>query len=279
MVGPASGEHAVTVAEHVHRVDGARDVRVQRHFVVVRAGDGHRRGRPVGGGGGGGGIIDESERERAGRQTEADGHQIRGHETHVDHHAPVDEHAEYATDGDGGAQHAVLDGPPFVRRGVRHVRVDAVEQHRRAARERHEQRLHRSRGHRRHRPPERTVRGRCVRGHLPEDRQQYERPPAPAVPVAPRAREQRQHGGHQLLDQRLPPVDRRHHVLRLRLVRAARAHALADRSRRVTRLVQQQVRAQAVGEHHRHEVHEHDRLHRHVALHLPQKRHFPAPVP
>jgi len=257
---PPFGQHAVTVAEHVHRVDGADHVPVQRQLVARRLVGVRVRVRD------GGGVVDEHERECHGGQSQADGHQVRRRETQVDHHDAVDDHAQYAARGQRAADRAVLDGAPLFGRRVGNVRVDAVEQHRRAAGERERDRLHGGGQRGRHGPVDDAVQRQHVRRDLTGDRQQHERPPTAAVPVAPRAREHDQRGGYELLERRLPAVDGRHHVLRLRLVVAFRAHPLGHRARRVARLVQQQVRAQAAREHHRDEVHEHHRFHRHFAL-------------
>lgn len=241
MTRSSFGQHAVRVAEHFNRVDGANDVLVQRQFI----------GRHVFGVGGDGNVVDEHERQRHGGHTHADGHQVRGHEAKVDDHDAVGEHAQYGARGERAADHAVLDGAPFLGRGVGHVRVHAVEEHWRPARERERGRLHGGGERGRHGPVDDAIQRQRVRRYLTGDRQQYERPAATAVPVAPRPGEQHQHDGYEVLEQRLPTVDGSHHVLRQRLVVALRAYPLGYHARRVARLVQQQVRAQAVRVHHR----------------------------
>ncbi|KAE9535568.1 hypothetical protein AGLY_007469 [Aphis glycines] len=104
VAGTVLGQHAVTLAEHVQRVDGPDDVLVQRQLVAGLFG---LSASSV--------VVDEHERERERGQPQSDGHAVRGREAHVDHHEPVDEHSQYAAHGDGAADHAVLDRPPLVR--------------------------------------------------------------------------------------------------------------------------------------------------------------------
>lgn len=104
-----------------------------------------------------------------------------------------------------------------------------------------------------------------VAQQLPEHRHEHQRPaPAPVV-VAPRAREQHEHQRHDLLDDVLPHVDRRHAVLRALLVQTVRRHQQVRRRGgvRVTALVQQQVRAHRGRQHGAEEVQEQHGLHRH----------------
>jgi len=261
VAGTVLGQHAVTLAEHVQWVDGPDDVLVQRQLVAGLFGP---SARTV--------VVDEHERERERGQTQADGYAVRGRETHVDHHEPVDEHSQYASHGDRTADHAVLDRSPFVRCRVGHVRVDAVEQHRRAAGQRHRGRLRGGRQRRRHGPHDGAVQRQRVRQYLSDDGQHDERPAA-AVPVAPRTGHHGQGDGHQLRDERLPTVDGRHHVLSGRLVAALGAHPAGHLARRVARLVQQQVGAQAPGEHHRDEVEHQHRFDGHAGRHAAYERH------
>jgi len=145
--------------QHFYRINGADDVLVKRQPVVVGG-----RGVPVGD------VIDERVREHHGGQTQADGHQVRGHEAHADHHDAVNEHAQYAAGGHRAADHAVLDCPPFVRRGVGHVRIDAVEQRRRAASDGERDRLHGGSERGRHGPADGAVHRQQVRRDLAGDR-------------------------------------------------------------------------------------------------------------
>lgn len=185
-------QHAVTGAQHVHRVHGSDDFPVQRQLVgrrvLVTVTDAATA------------VVDEHERQRQRQQTQTDSHHVRGYEAQIDHYVPVDEHAQYAAQRYDAADSAELDRPPFLGRGVGHVRIDAIEQHRRPARECYCDRLPCGRYRGRHGPLDRAVQRHGVRHYLADDGQQDQRPATSAVPVAPRACYRGQQDGHQLLD-------------------------------------------------------------------------------